>query len=334
MTAIDISRYQGAVNFGAVKSAGVGRVVAKMGGGDAGVYVDADWAANRDGIRAAGLELGSYFFNGPGDTPTQAADFGGAATAAEVAATQAAVLATAGANAAAGSANAQAQAAHDAAQLAADKTALAVTATQGANDAAALANNKATLANDKANLADGQATLADQKATAANAAAATATTATGAANTAATAATAAATSANVTVGAALAALTSVTGQTVQEVAVSRILQAGDNAKLLACTSPGLNLIYVPDGLPANFRVEVMKAGGPVYVMPIPGSVGAVNGPAGKTGLTTAYASELVRQITPNNWVVTNGDASAAPPAINLPAFNSALASGQALWWFF
>lgn len=75
MTAIDISRYQGVVDFAAVKSSGVSLVIAKMGGGDAGVYVDAKWVANRDGIRAAGLTLGSYFFNGPGDTPTQAADF-------------------------------------------------------------------------------------------------------------------------------------------------------------------------------------------------------------------------------------------------------------------
>ena len=75
MTVIDISRYQGAVDFNAVKGDGVSRVIAKMGGGDAGVYVDARWASNRDGIRAAGLDLGSYFFNGPGDTPTQAADF-------------------------------------------------------------------------------------------------------------------------------------------------------------------------------------------------------------------------------------------------------------------
>ena len=75
MTVIDISTYQGAVDFAQVRAAGVGRVIAKMGGGDAGVYVDTEWAANRAGIRAQGLALGSYFFNGPGDTPTQAADF-------------------------------------------------------------------------------------------------------------------------------------------------------------------------------------------------------------------------------------------------------------------
>lgn len=75
MTAIDISRYQGTVDFNAVKAAGVGVVIAKMGGGDAGVYQDARWVANRDGIRAAGLTLGSYFFNGPGTSPTAAADY-------------------------------------------------------------------------------------------------------------------------------------------------------------------------------------------------------------------------------------------------------------------
>lgn len=75
MSAIDISRYQGVVNFNAVKAAGVGVVIAKLGGGDAGQYLDAMWAANRNGIRAAGLLLGSYYFNGPGSSPTAAADF-------------------------------------------------------------------------------------------------------------------------------------------------------------------------------------------------------------------------------------------------------------------
>ena len=75
MSAIDISRYQGVVDFNAVRSAGVGVVIAKVGGGDAGEYVDANWTRNRDGIRGAGLKLGSYFFNGPGSSPTQAADF-------------------------------------------------------------------------------------------------------------------------------------------------------------------------------------------------------------------------------------------------------------------
>jgi len=75
VTVIDISRYQGVVDFGAVKSAGVGVVIAKMGGGDAGPYVDANWSTNRDGIRAAGLKLGSYYFNGPGQSPIAAADY-------------------------------------------------------------------------------------------------------------------------------------------------------------------------------------------------------------------------------------------------------------------
>ena len=75
MTVIDISTYQGVVDFAALKAAGVSRVIAKMGGGDAGVYVDSRWVANLAGIRANGLALGTYFFNGPGDTPTQAADF-------------------------------------------------------------------------------------------------------------------------------------------------------------------------------------------------------------------------------------------------------------------
>ena len=75
MTVIDISRYQGVVDFAALKAAGVSRAIAKVGGGDAGVYVDSMWRQNLAGIRSHGMQLGSYFFNGPGDTPTQAADF-------------------------------------------------------------------------------------------------------------------------------------------------------------------------------------------------------------------------------------------------------------------
>ena len=75
MSAIDISRYQGAVDFNAVKSAGVGIVIAKLGGGDAGQYLDTMWTTNRAGVRAAGLKLGSYYFNGPAGTPAAAADF-------------------------------------------------------------------------------------------------------------------------------------------------------------------------------------------------------------------------------------------------------------------
>ena len=75
MTVIDISTYQGTVDFAQVKASGVGRVIAKMGGGDAGQYLDSWWLSNRDAIRGAGLALGSYYFNGPAVSPTAAADF-------------------------------------------------------------------------------------------------------------------------------------------------------------------------------------------------------------------------------------------------------------------
>jgi GH25 family lysozyme M1 (1,4-beta-N-acetylmuramidase) len=74
MTAIDISRYQGAPNFAQVKTA-VSLVIAKQGGADDGLYTDRQWASNLVGIRAAGLALGSYFFNGPGASPVTAADY-------------------------------------------------------------------------------------------------------------------------------------------------------------------------------------------------------------------------------------------------------------------
>lgn len=311
-----------------------------------------DWAGGGGTKPTVGSWVGA---GGLVTDPDDAADFGGAATADVIAATAAAVAATAAADAAAANANAKATLANDKATLADQKATLAdqkatlandkaaladqkataaQTATEAANTATAGANSAAALATDKANFADGKATLADQKATLANDKATLADQKATAAQIAADAANAAATTANVTVGAALSALSAVTGQTVQEAASSRVLSAGDNAKLIACTSPGLNFIYVPAGLAANYRAEVMKAGGGnVYVMALAGTVAVVNGPAGKTGLTTAWATELVRQITPNNFAVTGGESSAAPPAINLPAFNSALASGQALAWF-
>jgi GH25 family lysozyme M1 (1,4-beta-N-acetylmuramidase) len=75
MTVVDISRYQGAVDFGALKAAGVDLVIDKVGGGDAGLYTDARWQANKAGIRAAGIALGSYFFNGFGASPGTSADY-------------------------------------------------------------------------------------------------------------------------------------------------------------------------------------------------------------------------------------------------------------------
>src|SRR6185503_12824350 len=63
------------VDFNAVKAAGISLVIAKMGGGDSGQYVDSKWAQNLAGIRAAGIPLGSYYFNGPASSPSAAADF-------------------------------------------------------------------------------------------------------------------------------------------------------------------------------------------------------------------------------------------------------------------
>lgn len=75
MVAIDISKWQGAPDFAAVKASGVTLVIAKQGGADDGLYTDRQYASNRAGIRAAGMLLGSYFFNGPGTTPAGAADY-------------------------------------------------------------------------------------------------------------------------------------------------------------------------------------------------------------------------------------------------------------------
>jgi len=74
MSAIDISYWQHHPDFSQAPGAGVSLVILKCGGGESGnLYTDSVYVANRDAARAAGLAVGSYFFNGPVD-PTAAAD--------------------------------------------------------------------------------------------------------------------------------------------------------------------------------------------------------------------------------------------------------------------
>lgn len=70
----DISKWQGNPNFAAYKNAGFQGVIHKAGGSNAGRYTDSQYKTNAARIRAAGLTLGHYWFNGPGN-PTQDADF-------------------------------------------------------------------------------------------------------------------------------------------------------------------------------------------------------------------------------------------------------------------
>ena len=70
MSVVDLSRYQGIIPIATLrawKAAGVTRVVLKAGGADDGVYKDADHDTNAAYVRAVGLGVDHYWFNGPGD---------------------------------------------------------------------------------------------------------------------------------------------------------------------------------------------------------------------------------------------------------------------------
>ena len=65
-TVIDVSYWQGPINWSMVKSAGVWGAIIKAGGSDAGFYVDSKWEENYIGAINAGLNIGAYYFVGPG----------------------------------------------------------------------------------------------------------------------------------------------------------------------------------------------------------------------------------------------------------------------------
>lgn len=61
---IDVSRWQGNIDWARVKSAGIGFAIIKAGGSDAGFYTDSKWANNYAGAKAAGIPIGAYYFVG------------------------------------------------------------------------------------------------------------------------------------------------------------------------------------------------------------------------------------------------------------------------------
>jgi hypothetical protein len=136
----------------------------------------------------------------------------------------------------------------------------------------------------------------------------------------------------VATAAAVAAVEGATSQLIVSVSAPRYLTAADHGKLLAFVGDRPALLYVPAGLLAGFQAEIMKGGtANVFVHALPGA--AVGGVAGKTGLTTQYASQRLRQISTNNYAVSDGESAAVPPSINFPDFRNARASGLALFWF-
>ena len=61
---IDISHWNGDINFDQVKAAGVEFVIIKAGGSDKGFYTDSKFRDNYDRAKAAGLSVGAYYFAG------------------------------------------------------------------------------------------------------------------------------------------------------------------------------------------------------------------------------------------------------------------------------
>ena len=61
---IDVSHWQGTIDWNMVKKAGIEFAIIKAGGSDAGFYTDSKWEANYRSAKAAGLPIGAYYFVG------------------------------------------------------------------------------------------------------------------------------------------------------------------------------------------------------------------------------------------------------------------------------
>ena len=61
---IDVSYWQGNIDWNKVKKAGIEFAIIKAGGSDAGTYTDSKWEANYKGAKAAGIPIGAYYFVG------------------------------------------------------------------------------------------------------------------------------------------------------------------------------------------------------------------------------------------------------------------------------
>ena len=64
MRGIDISRWQGNINFENVKKSGIDFVIIKAGGSDDGFYTDKKFYTNYENAIGAGLHVGTYYFVG------------------------------------------------------------------------------------------------------------------------------------------------------------------------------------------------------------------------------------------------------------------------------
>lgn len=71
---VDVSRWQGAINWAAVHAAGIAGAIVKISGGDDGLYYDSKATQNYDAVKANGMLVGGYHFAGHTD-PIAEADF-------------------------------------------------------------------------------------------------------------------------------------------------------------------------------------------------------------------------------------------------------------------
>jgi len=75
MNALDVSRWQGDINWAAVKGAGYQIAVIKISGGDDGLYYDSKANQNYSNAKANGLSVGGYHFAGGTDPVAEAEYF-------------------------------------------------------------------------------------------------------------------------------------------------------------------------------------------------------------------------------------------------------------------
>ena len=61
---IDVSHWQGAIDWAKVKASGIQFAIIKSGGSDAGFYTDPRWEENYRNAKANGIAVGAYYFVG------------------------------------------------------------------------------------------------------------------------------------------------------------------------------------------------------------------------------------------------------------------------------
>lgn len=69
---IDVSRWQGDIDWAAVKASGIAGAIIKISGGDDGLYYDSKATQNYDAVKANGLLVGGYHFAGHTDPVAEA----------------------------------------------------------------------------------------------------------------------------------------------------------------------------------------------------------------------------------------------------------------------